>query len=131
MSAHLICPYTQKPLSSIAEVSLEHIFPLAIGGSRGFCVTVDKKSNSDLGGKIDARFVDSDAIRGLRTQQGIKSSSGPAKWTIHGRTKFTGKEVTVTIANDKRNTLRYKKPVTIDPATGERVLFGTKVSSAN
>lgn len=121
-----ICPYTLRPLSSIPEVSAEHIFPHAIGGSLDFSVIVDRTTNCRLGSTRDAAFVDSDIIRGLRTQQGISSRSGPPEWNVAGETQKAKRPVITTFRPNKKPTVRYTKPFTLDSITGERHIFGTQ-----
>jgi hypothetical protein len=112
------CPYTLKLLSALPKVNDEHIFPHSIGGSKEYKVRVDEATNSALGSKVDAAFVDSPLLGMLRSQHGIKSRSGVHEWALEGIDTGDGREVKVTFPNDGPVEVRHKRPVEIDPATG-------------
>ncbi len=119
-----LCPYTLRPLAELTT-SREHVFPLAIGGDRGFGVVVDRVSNSKFGDGLDAKFLNSHVIRALRTKYGIHSSSGPPTWEIKGKTGKTDQPVSVTFDKNRKKTVKYFKPVTVNAVTGEKIVFGT------
>lgn len=47
------CPYTNNDINE-SDANLEHIIPLALGGSNQFTILVDEKANSTIGSDIDA-----------------------------------------------------------------------------
>lgn len=51
----MYCIYSGKFLDD-ADMSVEHIIPLSLGGCNDFTIMVGKKINNDLGSKIDGKF---------------------------------------------------------------------------
>lgn len=51
----MYCIYSDKEIDK-SEATVEHIIPLSLGGNNQFTIYVDKKSNSDVGSKIDGKF---------------------------------------------------------------------------
>lgn len=60
----MYCIYSGKYLND-ADMSVEHIIPLSLGGSDCFTIMAGKKINSDLGSKIDGKFCN-DFLIGLQ-----------------------------------------------------------------
>jgi len=84
--------------------SLEHVFPLAIGGT----ITTDRlcaKCNSTLGSRVDSALSDFFPIRMRRANLNLAGYGGkPPAWheLLHGEAKLVGSEANrVRIAFDK------------------------------
>ena len=104
------CPYTLRPLATIAQVNNEHIFPDAIGGVLDYKINVDAQKNSDLGTLIDSPLVSSTLITAMRLMHGIKARSGDPEWTLKGKIKGTEKEVEITFQTNGETKLHVRKP---------------------
>lgn len=83
MLSMTLCIYCQEPLVPKGPTphpknsSLEHIVPLAMGGSDG-CATKDacRDCNSVLGHTVDSGCINHPLVTTLRQQFGIASHSG-------------------------------------------------------
>lgn len=111
---HNLCPYTRQPLTSLPQVSDEHIFPDAIGGAKDYCIKASAKVNSDLGAKIDAPLVDSFLIGALRLQYGIKSRSGKCQWKLRGKAEGSDQDVDVLFPEQGDVQVKVRKSVEME-----------------
>lgn len=103
-----ICPYTGNPAT---DMTTEHIFPDALGGSAAYCISASRQANSDLGTKIDAALINSQLIQALRLQHGIRSRSGEPEWRMRGTLKPSGTEAEITFKANGTVEQRIRKPV--------------------
>lgn len=71
----MYCIYSGQNLDD-ADMNVEHIIPLSLGGCDSFTIMVGKKINSDLGSKIDGKFCN-DFLIGL--QQLLFNNKGHSK----------------------------------------------------
>lgn len=85
----MYCIYSGKNLDD-ADMNVEHIIPLSLGGCDSFTIMVGKKINSDLGSKIDGKFCN-DFLIGLQQLpfdnkgHSKKSKSVKFKGTVNNR----------------------------------------------
>lgn len=85
----MYCIYSGKNLDD-ADMNVEHIIPLSLGGCDSFTIMVGKKINSDLGSKIDGKFCN-DFLIGLQQLpfdnkgHSKKSKSVNLKGTVNNR----------------------------------------------
>jgi len=52
----------------------------------------------------------------FRTRQGIRTRSGPSRWTLRGETEGTCREVEVSFETNGQIQIRYRKPIQFDPS---------------
>ena len=95
----MYCIYSGKEITP-EEATVEHIIPLSLGGNDQFTIYVEKKSNSDVGSKIDGKFSQ-DLLIGLSQlpydnrghskkpkevrMRGIMDNAHPVTWTLSKR----------------------------------------------
>lgn len=70
----IYCPYTDKELPE-HDTSMEHILPLALGGTNGFEILVSKELNSKLGSEIDGKLANDFLVMNRRNKLNIKGHS--------------------------------------------------------
>ena len=77
-----------------ATATIEHIIPWALGGSHGFTIDdVSKKSNNDLGSKVDSPFANTAPLALMRHRLDLKGrggSSQPIVWRCESENGVRG-----------------------------------------
>jgi hypothetical protein len=76
-----------------ADLSLEHIFPLSLGGHDKFSINVDRKTNNGTASRIDSALANDFAILFDRRRLNAKGHSGKQPVPIAKRSTFDGRKV--------------------------------------
>lgn len=69
------CPYLGEDLE-LEAFSVEHILPVALGGTDALTIQVSKRSNSRLGSELDARVSADFFVATMRVEHGTRGRSG-------------------------------------------------------
>lgn len=142
----MYCIYSGKEIS-IEEATVEHIIPLSLGGSNQFTIYVEKKSNSDIGSKIDGKFSQ-DLLIGLSQLpydnrghskkprevkiRGVMDDGHPITWTLskkggrifnHKTNQIVQRSVKLELTSKIDLTIRFRFVCKVALATGF-YLFG-------
>ena len=70
------------------EMNPEHVIPLSLGGSNGFCINVNADINSKLGSKIDGKLTNDYLISCLRRRNNLRGHSKKEPITSLRRVKL-------------------------------------------
>lgn len=96
MENSVYCPYCGVSHDGATPISLEHVVPVALGGSDDLTITTCKAENNDLGSEIDAAFIDFFPVRAKRFLFGLESTRGKAPTIdLGGKGWIDGKEVPI------------------------------------
>lgn len=106
------CPYTLKPLEELGQTSAEHVILDALGCPKSYSIQSDAQANSELGRTVDSNFLKDFLVQMMRTQHGVKSRSGVAKWMTKGTTVHGEHPVQVTFPHEGPVEVHFTKPFT-------------------
>lgn len=99
----MYCIYSGKNLND-ADMNIEHIIPLSLGGCDSFTIMVGKKINSDWGSKIDGKFCN-DFLIGLQQIPFDNKGHSRKKKTVN--LKGTVNERPITLSFSKNESKIY------------------------
>lgn len=142
----MYCVYSGREISP-EESTVEHIIPLSLGGNNQFTICVEKKINSDVGSKIDGKFLQ-DFLIGLSQlpydnrghskkpqevrMRGVMDDEHPVTWTLskqggqifdHITNQIVQKNATIKVTSKLDLTIRLRFVCKVALATGF-YLFG-------
>jgi len=128
------CIYCRNELTGVSgdqsrQPSLEHIVPLALGGSAKFTtMDVSAKYNHDLGTSIDAPFMNQLPIAMLRHQLGLAGNSGKIPpIVLNARSLDNNEPARISISPDGSIDYQFETMVIDDQKTThtERLVAGS------
>lgn len=100
------CPYTNVDLTN-SETTIEHIIPLAVGGSNDFTIRVNKEANKILGSNIDGEIAKDFILAMKRTKFDMRGHSNkiPDVVLTNSNIKETNEKIRL-IINQKYKTFQ-------------------------